>query len=115
MDCIRRYCYRVCTLGNYKTFSLISEIRARHNKATLQAISFWPSRIPFGQHKIVDPYNRSYVFPLYLYPDPSKKGLFDTNIPSMDSSGRHPNLSPVFITALSSKLNKEFIPNGKGD
>ena len=29
--------------------------------------------------------------------------------------GRHPNFSPSFITAISSKLNMQFIQDGKGD
>ena len=37
-------------------------------KQTQQSMACLCSRIPFGQHKIVDPYDRSYVFPLYIYP-----------------------------------------------
>ncbi len=84
-------------------------------RQTLQMISFWPSRIPFGQHKIVDPYNRSYVFPLYLFPDTKKSMLFDTYILSNAPDGRHPNFSPAFIIDLSNKLNMQFITDGKGD
>ncbi len=58
---------------------------------------------------------RSYLFPLYLYPDPYKKGLFDTHEPSGAPSERRPNLSPAFIIDISNKLNMTFIPDGKGD
>jgi predicted helicase len=57
----------------------------------------------------------SNAFPLYLYPDPDKKGLFDTNILSNAPGGRRPNLAPAFITSISNKLNMTFIPDGKGD
>jgi predicted helicase len=80
-------------------------------RQTLQTISFWPSRIPFGQHKIVDPYNRSYVFPLYFYLD-TQKWLLDTHKPT---EVRRPNLSPTFITDISNKLKMQFIDDGKGD
>ena len=54
-------------------------------------------------------------FPLYLYPDPNKKGLFDTNVTSNAPSGCYPNLSPTFITDISDKLNITFISDCKGD
>ncbi len=76
-------------------------------RQTRQSISFFPSRIPFGQHKIVDPYDRSYVFPLYLYPE--------TEAEIQMGMVRRPNLSSEFIKDFSSRLNMEFIPDGKGD
>ncbi len=58
---------------------------------------------------------RSYLFPLYLYPDQNMKGLFDTDVPATGSIARHPNLSPVFISNISNKLGMQFIQDGKGD
>jgi predicted helicase len=84
-------------------------------RQTLETISFLPSRIPFGQHKIVDPYNRSYVFPLYLYPDTHEKGLFDTITSTTSIHGRSANLSQTFISDISSKIDMQFIQDGKGD
>jgi len=84
-------------------------------RQTLQTIACLPSRIPFGQHKIVDPYHRSYVFPLYLYPDPPKKGLFDTIAPATPTADRSPNFSQTFISDISSKMNMQFIQDWKGD
>ncbi|GAC1521700.1 MAG: hypothetical protein NVS3B14_22930 [Ktedonobacteraceae bacterium] len=55
------------------------------------------------------------LFPLYLYPDPNKKGLFDIDESSNAPGGRRPNLAPAFIADISSKLNLQFIPDGKGD
>jgi predicted helicase len=57
----------------------------------------------------------SFQFPLYLYPDPKKPGLFDTDEVSSTFDGRHPNLSPPFITDITKKLNLKFIQDGKGD
>ena len=59
--------------------------------------------------------NNGFVFPLYLYPEPNKKGLFDTHFSSNTPGGRRPNLEPAFITDVSNKLNMQFIPDGKGD
>ncbi len=59
--------------------------------------------------------NNGFVFPLYLYPDPNKKELFDVAEPTKAPGGRRPNLSPTFITGISNKLNIQFIPDGKGD
>ncbi len=59
--------------------------------------------------------NNGFVFPLYLYPDPSKIELFDTHFSSTAPGGRRPNLSPAFITDISNKLNMQFIQDGKGD
>ena len=55
------------------------------------------------------------VFPLYLYPQPNKNTLFDTNQPSDAPGGRRPNLSPAFIANISHKLSMQFIPDGRGD
>jgi predicted helicase len=57
----------------------------------------------------------SNAFPLYLYPDANKKGLFDTNKTSNAPGGRHPNISPKFIGDVTNKLNMQFIPDSKGD
>lgn len=53
--------------------------------------------------------------PLYLYPDPNKRGLFDAAESSSAPGGRRPNLSPSFIAAITAKLNMQFIADGKGD
>jgi predicted helicase len=57
----------------------------------------------------------SNAFPLYLYPDPNKKGLFDTGEASNAPRNRHPNLAPDFVTVLQERLNMKFTPDGKGD
>ncbi len=57
----------------------------------------------------------SSVFPLYLYPDPNKNALFDTNEPFNAPGGRRPNFALSFITDISNKLKMQFIPDGKGD
>jgi len=57
----------------------------------------------------------SNAFPLYLYPNPQKKALFDLNEPSDALGNRRPNLSSSFITAFSKKLKMRFIQDGKGD
>jgi len=67
------------------------------------------------QHHTVSLKETNYLFPLYLYPDPNKKGLFDIHFSTDAPGGRRPNLSPAFITDISNKLNMKFIQDGKGD
>ena len=63
-----------------------------------------------GQHKIVTVYDRSYVAPLYLYPDPETNGdLFSNGL------ARHANLNPEFVADIEKRLGLEFVPDGKGD
>jgi len=57
----------------------------------------------------------NYVFPLYLYPDPIQKGLFDASEASNASESRRPNFSPQFIDVLTTRLKLTFVPDGKGD
>lgn len=57
----------------------------------------------------------SNVFPLYFYPNYTKRGLFDADEPHDASGGRRPNLLPAFIKDFSTKLSMSFIPDGKGD
>lgn len=67
------------------------------------------------QHHTVSLKETNYLFPLYLYPDPNKQGLFDTHFSSNAPGGRRPNLTPTFITDISNKLKMQFISDGKGD
>lgn len=67
------------------------------------------------QHHTVSLKETNYLFPLYLYPDPNKQGLFDTNEPSNAAVGHRPNLSQAFILDISKKLNMQFLQSGKGD
>ena len=67
------------------------------------------------QHHTVSLKETNYLFPLYLYPNPKKDTLFDADEPSKAPGGRRPNLSPAFIADISSKLNMQFIADGKGD
>lgn len=57
-------------------------------------------------HKIVTVYDRSFIFPLYLYPT---EGEMQFN------EGRHHNLNSEFIKTFSDKLGLEFVEDGKGD
>jgi predicted helicase len=94
------------------------------NKDNIGLVTTRQTREPFavlatnrvcGQHKIVATYDGSSIFPLYLYPDPNKKNLFDTNIRSDAPDGRYSNLSPKFISDISNKLTMQFIQDGTGD
>jgi len=58
-------------------------------------------------HKIVTVYDRSYVFPLYLYPSEGEMRL--------ERGNRRPNLNPEFIKAVSDKLALNFVEDGRGD
>jgi predicted helicase len=55
------------------------------------------------------------VFPLYLYPDPAKPGLWGESEPSTAPGGRRPNLAPDFIADFGGRLGMAWVPDGKGD
>jgi hypothetical protein len=59
-----------------------------------------------GQHKIVAVYDRSFIFPLYVYSSEHELQI---------ETERRPNLQPNFVKALSEKLSLKFIQDGKGD
>ena len=52
-------------------------------------------------------YANNSVFPLYLYPSEGEM--------QFEGGHRHPNLKPEFIKAVSDKLGRTFIEDGKGD
>jgi predicted helicase len=56
---------------------------------------------------------RTYIFPLYLYPT-DKPTLFEPD-PTSAPDGRRPNLDEKFIQEFAEKLNLKFILDGKGD
>jgi len=58
-------------------------------------------------HKIVTVYDRSFVFPLYLYPAEGEMHF--------EGGHRRPNLNPEFIKAVSEKLKLKFVEDGIGD
>jgi predicted helicase len=58
-------------------------------------------------HKIVTVYDRSFMFPLYLYPAKNEM--------QFDGGKRRPNLNPEFINDVSDKLGLTFIEDGQGD
>jgi hypothetical protein len=66
-------------------------------------------------HKSCAAYDINSLFPLYLYPDDSKKSLFDNHEVSEAHGGRRPNLSSQFIADFGGRLQLTFIPDGKGD
>jgi len=60
--------------------------------------------------------NNGFVFPLYLYPDPNDKQLFELEgewPPGKD--GRTPNLSKAFVNDFAGRLGLTFVPDGAGD
>jgi predicted helicase len=58
---------------------------------------------------------RSYLFPLYCYPDSKQISLFTEETPTSAPGGRRPNLAPTFTKDLADKLKMRFIQDGKGD
>jgi len=58
-------------------------------------------------HKIVTVYDRSFVFPLYLYPAEGEM--------QFEGGKRRPNLNPEFIKDISGKLGLTFVEDGRGD
>jgi len=68
-----------------------------------------------GQHKIVAIYDRSFFFPLYLYPKADRTGLFESWHWPTGKDGRVPNLSREFVEASAQSIKLEFISDGVGD
>ena len=60
-----------------------------------------------GTHKTVAVFDINYYFPLYLYPDASKKHLFSE---VEAEEGRRPNISPDLLTALRDAYGREPSP-----
>jgi len=64
---------------------------------------------------------RTYLFPLYLYPaignlsDNSHQQMLNNPSWPPGKDGRTPNLSPDFVSAIESCLNLKFISDGRGD
>jgi predicted helicase len=120
----QRFCYFSEVAMDYPRRELIDHVANREN---LCILSSRQQATPGYRHTLVTrevandcaisttSREANQVFPLYLYPDPTKKGLFDTNTPSNAPGGRHPNLSPSFISDITKKLQIQFISDGKGD
>ena len=90
----------------------LSLVTTRQTKEPFAALA---TQMLCGQHKIAAVYDRSYFFPLYLYPEDKRHLFHEEELPSSAPGGRRPNLSPEFIADFSAKLGLEFIPDGKGD
>jgi len=58
-------------------------------------------------HKIVTVYDRSFVFPLYLYPAEGEM--------QFEKGQRRPNLTTEFTKSVLEKLGLRFVDNGTGD
>ncbi len=66
-------------------------------------------------HKCMAAYDINSLFPLYLYPDPTKlDDLGDSPWPEGEE-GRRPNLSKPFVDEFAGKLGLEFVSDGRGD
>jgi len=59
-----------------------------------------------GTHKTVAVFDINYYFPLYLYPDHSKRDLFS----HLGPQGRQPNLNPRVVAALTAAYGREPTP-----
>jgi len=57
---------------------------------------------------------QSALFPLYLYPDAIRTGLF-TDETTDAPGGRRPNLAPEFVADFAARLKMSFVADGKGD
>ena len=88
-------------------------------KQANETVSCLCSNKILGQHKIVDPYNRSYIFPLFLYPQPNTGTLFSSTAtspwpPDPNHGNRVPNLDPAFVAEMADKLGLTFDPHLAG-
>jgi predicted helicase len=93
-------------------------------KKNISLVTTRQTKEPFGvvatnliceQHKFAAVYDRSYFFPLYLYPHTSAISLFDQEEPTDTPCSRFSNLAPEFIADFSNRLKMQFIPEGIGD
>ncbi|MFA4837115.1 MAG: type ISP restriction/modification enzyme, partial [Dehalococcoidia bacterium] len=78
----------------------LSLVTTRQTKEPFAALA---TNLVCGQHKIVTPYDGSYVFPLYLYP---AKGEMQ-----FEERGRRPNLNPAFVAEMERRLGMTFRPH----
>ncbi|MHB8597908.1 MAG: type ISP restriction/modification enzyme [Ktedonobacteraceae bacterium] len=120
----KRYCYFSEAVMDYPRKELLDHVAYRENLCILSSRQqatpgyrhCWVSK-EVSNDCVISTTSReaNQVFPLYLYPNPNRKGLFDANEPSTTPGGRRPNLSPAFITDISGKLAMQFVADGKGD
>jgi len=59
--------------------------------------------------------NNSFHFPLYLYPNEEKVGLFTENKPDGTNGNRQPNISSSFTEVVGARINMTFVSDGRGD
>lgn len=93
-------------MGNMLRGANLGLVAARQSKEPFAVLS--TRRI--CAHKIVTVYDRSSLFPLYVYPEVGgeQKQL------EMEE-GRRPNLSPDFIADVQKRLGLRFVPDSVGD
>ena len=73
-------------------------------KQTIENYSAFISNVPLGQHKIATPYDSSYVFPLYIYPETKgQENLFQ-------EVKRTPNLNPDILKQITEGVGLKFTP-----
>ncbi len=117
-----RFCYFSTVTMDYPRRELLDHVA---NKENLTLNVTRQTKAETWQHAIiantptpavfVEIKDGSNVFPLYLYPDTTKKTLFDMDTPSDAPGGRRPNLSDKFIADLAGRVELGFVPDGKGD
>jgi REP element-mobilizing transposase RayT/type I restriction-modification system DNA methylase subunit len=93
----------------HKNFSLVTTRQTKEDFAVLVTDKIC------GQHKIVAIYDRSYFFPLYLYPKTEEDNLFDHSDWPAGEGGRVPNLDKGFVEELAGRVKLEFVSDGRGD
>jgi predicted helicase len=75
---------------------------------------FITRKITDGNAVSLDTRERTYVFPLYCYPEATGIDLFGQDT-SCNKQNSRPNLAQAFIQDITAHLNMTFIPDGKGD
>ncbi|MFV8270792.1 type ISP restriction/modification enzyme [Flavobacterium sp. GT2N3] len=91
-------------------------ITKKDTKQTKESYSAFITNIPLGQHRIATPYDGSYSFPLYLYPETNgqQQSLsgFETltrlNKPN-EVLKRNPNLDAEIINQIAKQLGMTFV------
>lgn len=77
------------------------------NRQSSKSLSVFAAKIPFGQHKIADPYDRSYIFPIYIYHE-ALNFKAEEKTPFQDQQiDRRPNYKEYFLQKLALALGLE--------
>ncbi len=119
-----RYCFFNSIVMDRPRRELVDHVFCKDNITILvpRQLAFTGWRHIFISKKVADSCAVSiktkegnHNFPLYLYPEPLKRDLFDSEKTANAPGGRKPNIAPEFTDEFSKKIKMAFVQDGKGD